>query len=130
MEREYSKFNIESHERVTRKQELVIVIQLQGSFIGSKAADFKDSCYEHIEKKEKKPAVLAIDCLGVDDFDSSALAALISILTYSKTKKIKMILFNLSYVVEKVLKGTFQEKRLNEFFSIMTRDEFEEVINA
>ncbi len=127
MESEYSKFNMESQEIDTGKQELVIVIQLQGSFIGDKTTAFKDSCYDHIERK---PATIGVDCFEVDDFDSSALAALISIFTYSKTKKIKMILFNLSYVVEKVLDGTFQGKRLNKFFSTMTRDEFEKVINA
>ncbi|MBN1497185.1 MAG: STAS domain-containing protein [Spirochaetes bacterium] len=70
----------------------------------------------------KKPAIIAINCRDLAGVDSTAIATLVKTLRKSKETNIKLIFYDLSPSIQ----HTFELMTLNKFFTIMTRDRFEE----
>ncbi|MBN1501055.1 MAG: STAS domain-containing protein, partial [Spirochaetes bacterium] len=70
---------------------------------------------------EKKPAVIAIDCKELEYIDSSAIGTLVKFLNNAMSKKVKLIFFDLN----KAIQNIFKTARLDNFFTIITRDELE-----
>lgn len=73
------------------------------------------------EEVAKAPAVIAIDCADLKFIDSSAIGTLVKFLNNAMSKKIKLVFFDLSPSIQQV----FSTARLNNFFTITTRDKFE-----
>jgi anti-anti-sigma factor len=69
----------------------------------------------------KKPGVIAVDCKELIGVDSTAIASLVKILRKSKELGIKLVFFELSSNIT----HTFELMTLNKFFTIMTRQKFE-----
>lgn len=69
----------------------------------------------------KAPDIIAIDCADLMFIDSSAIGTLVKFLNSAMSKKIRLVFFDLSPSIQQV----FKTARLNNFFSITTRDKFE-----
>lgn len=74
------------------------------------------------EEVAKAPAIIAIDCADLMFIDSSAIGTLVKFLNNAMSKKIRLIFFDLSPSIQQV----FSTARLNNFFTITTRDKFEQ----
>lgn len=70
----------------------------------------------------KKPAMIAINCKNLMGVDSTAIASLVKILRKTKEMNTKLIFFDLSANIH----HTFELMTLNKFFTIMTKDRFDE----
>ena len=71
---------------------------------------------------DKKPAMIAINCKNLIGVDSTAIASLVKILRKTKEMNIKLIFFDLSPTIQ----HTFELMTLNKFFTIMTKNRFDE----
>jgi len=69
----------------------------------------------------KAPDIIAIDCADLMFIDSSAIGTLVKFLNNAMSKKIRLVFFDLSPSIQQV----FKTARLNNFFTITTRDKFE-----
>ncbi len=73
------------------------------------------------EEVAKAPTVIAIDCADLMFIDSSAIGTLVKFLNNAMSKKIRLMFIDLSPSIQQV----FKTARLNNFFTITTREKFE-----
>lgn len=73
------------------------------------------------EQVAKTPEVIAINCKDLNYIDSSAIGTLVKFLNNAMNKKIKLVFYDLSSSIRQI----FQTARLNNFFTITTKDRFE-----
>jgi anti-sigma B factor antagonist len=71
----------------------------------------------------KNPKIIAINCGNLSYIDSSAIGTLVKFLNVSMNRKIKLIFYDLSPLARQI----FQTARLNNFFTIISKEEFESV---
>jgi len=69
---------------------------------------------------EKKPRLIAFDCVHMDYIDSSAIGTLVKFVNSATNKKIEFMLFGLNREVYKI----FENARLTRFFGLLTEEEF------
>ncbi|HOT45400.1 MAG TPA: STAS domain-containing protein [Spirochaetota bacterium] len=84
--------------------------------------NIKDMEVVFTEILAKKPGMIAINCKNLNGVDSTAIASLVKILRKTKEMNIKLIFFDLSPNIY----HTFELMTLNKFFTIMTRQRFDE----
>lgn len=71
----------------------------------------------------KNPETIAINCTGLHHLDSSALGKLIWFNDNAAQNNIKLVFYDINSAIRKLL----TIYRLNNFFSILTKQEFEEL---
>ena len=96
-----------------------IIVHARGEW---NLSNIKDMELTFSEVLDKKPGLIAIDCKDLSGIDSTAIASLVKILRRSKEFNIKLIFFDLNPNIQ----HTFKLMTLNKFFTIMTRQRFEE----
>ena len=103
---------------VDEKDNGVIIIGLAGEFrievISKVEAVWNDQV-------QKKPRVIAFNCEEMAYIDSSSIGSLVKFVNTAKNRKIDLVVYGLNKDVFKI----FQTARLNNFFGIMSRTEFE-----
>lgn len=73
------------------------------------------------EQLQKKPSVIAFNCQDMAYIDSSSIGSLVKFVNSAKNRKIDLVVYGLNKDVFKI----FQTARLNNFFGIMSKTEFE-----
>ncbi len=96
----------------------VVIIDLEG--------EFDIDVIRNVEKAwndalEKKPRVIGFNCKELKFIDSSALGTLVKFMNSAINKKITLALFNVAPSVTTI----FKTSRLDKFFSINSKEEFE-----
>ncbi|MCP4131580.1 MAG: STAS domain-containing protein [bacterium] len=102
----------------TEKKDGVIIIHMNG------VCDIQTIKYVENTWNElagKKPETIAIDCLELEYFDSTAIGALVRFLKITVEKQINLVLYDLQDPMAKL----FSRARLNKFIKITTRKKFE-----
>jgi anti-anti-sigma factor len=92
------------------------------------SGEFSFKNIHHVENEwriqmEKKPETIAINCAELHHLDSSALGKLIWFNDNAAQNNIKLVFYDINSVIGKLL-ATF---RLNNFFLILTKQEFEKL---
>ncbi len=103
-----------------RTEELnnVIIIHICGEFYIENIQNVEEVWNRQIMKK---PKIIAINCGKLSYIDSSAIGTLVKFLNISMNKKIKLIFYDLSPLARQI----FQTARLNNFFTILSKEEFD-----
>lgn len=102
----------------TKERKDSIAIELKGSLDIYTSLELKNQIEESCEKGTKN---LIIDIEKVDYVDSSGIGTLIKGLNLSKGKDISFMIANVQPTIEKV----FKVAGLLSFFTILTKDEYE-----
>lgn len=71
-----------------------------------------------------EPSFIAINCVELASIDSSAVASLVKILGKAMAKNIKLVFYDINPTIMK----TFEIMKLDKFFTILTKEKFEEEI--
>lgn len=100
------------------ESEKVTIIKVTGEFHIGNVNKFEELWHSLIEKQ---PPVIAIDCKDLEYIDSSAIGTLVKFLNNAMSKKINLLFFDLN----KAILNIFKTARLDNFFTIITRDELE-----
>lgn len=69
----------------------------------------------------KKPDVIAIDCAGLTQVDSTAIATLVQFFNIAMNRNIHIVFYDLN----KSIMSLFKTTKLNLFFSVTTKRRFE-----
>ena len=99
-------------------EEGVIVINLVGEFRIEMINTVEQAWNEQVLKK---PRVIAFNCQEMAYIDSSSIGSLVKFVNTAKNKKIDLVIYGLNREVFKI----FHTARLNNFFGLMSRTEFE-----
>jgi len=73
------------------------------------------------EQMAKKPRVIAFNCQEMAYIDSSSIGSLVKFVNAATNRKIDLVIYGLNRDVFKI----FETARLNKFFGIMSKTEFE-----
>ena len=103
---------------VEELEEGVISINLVGEFRIEMINSVEKVWNEQILKK---PRVIAFNCQEMAYIDSSSIGSLVKFVNTAKNKKIDLVIYGLNKDVFKI----FHTARLNNFFGIMSKSEFE-----
>jgi anti-sigma B factor antagonist len=93
------------------------IIHLSGDFRIDNIGDVENTWDESIKKH---PTTIAFNFKSIYYIDSSAIGMLVKLLNKAKNEKINLVFFDMSQSIYQV----FQSARLNNFFTIMTREQF------
>ncbi len=96
----------------------VIVIRLEGEFY-IESIEYAEKIWG--EQVARSPRVIGIDCHDIKFIDSSAIGVMVKFLNAAMKMKIELIFFDLSDTI----KNVFKTAKLENFFKIMGRSEFE-----
>lgn len=104
----------------------VSVNQLQDVVVIDLAGEFDIDVIRNVEKAwnealEKNPNVIGFNCKELTFIDSSALGTLVKFMNSATNRKITLTLFNVSPSVITI----FKTSRLDKFFSINSKEDFE-----
>ena len=102
----------------TEEFDKLTIVKVSGEFHIGNVNKFEELWHTMIEKK---PPVIAIDCSNLEYIDSSAIGTLVKFLNNAMSKKIKLIFFDLN----KAIQNIFKTARLDNFFTITTREQLE-----
>lgn len=96
----------------------IIIITIEGIF--------NIDCLGKVEKMwseqvRKKPRMIGINCLKLESLDSSAIGSIVKFFNYALGRGITIIFYDLNPLLQKL----FTTARLNRYFTITTRSEFE-----
>lgn len=101
----------------TRKD--LIIIFLQGDFYLERIKEVKELWNK---QADLNPETVAINCSELEHVDSSGIATFFKIFEESSKRDIKLLFYDLSPAVQQL----FKIARLEKFFTIMSKDDFEE----
>lgn len=96
----------------------VVVIDLAGEFDIDVIRNVENAWNEALNKN---PKVIGFNCKELKFIDSSALGTLVKFMNSATNRKITLSLFNVSPTIAAI----FKTSRLDRFFSINSKDEFE-----
>lgn len=105
------KLNIEEYDKVS-------IIHVIGEFHIGNVGKFEELWHSLVEQDKE---VIAIDCNELDYVDSSAIGTLVKFLNNAMTRNIKLEFYGLTKTVQNI----FKTARLNNFFTITTREQLE-----
>jgi anti-anti-sigma factor len=69
----------------------------------------------------REPQLIAINCKGLESMDSSAIGSIVKLLHSAKTRGIMLLFYDLNPLLQKL----FVTAKLNRYFNITTRSDFE-----
>ena len=96
----------------------VIIIHLTGELYFSNIEEV-DKAWDGLVSK--KPKIIAIDCAGLNDIDSTAVGYFVKLLNSTMKKHIKLVFYDLTGQIKKL----FQMSKLDKFFHTTTKAKFE-----
>jgi anti-sigma B factor antagonist len=97
----------------------ILIIHVKGDFHIGNVKTFEELWHSEIEKK---PKAIAIECSELNYIDSSAIGTLVKFLNNAMSKKIKLVFYDLSEAIQNI----FKTARLDNFFTITTKDKLDE----
>lgn len=97
----------------------IIVIAISGEFYIENIQKVENIWNEQVMKA---PGTIAIDCSELQYIDSSAIGTLVKFLNSAMNKDIKLVFFDLNSSIQQI----FKTARLNNFFTITSREKFEQ----
>ena len=100
----------------------IIIAHLNGDLYIENMKDAENVLNELVSKR---PRVLAMNCKNLDYIDSSAIAALVKLVRNAMSKNIELLFYDLNSSIQQI----FQTVNLDRFFTITTREKFEEKYN-
>ena len=101
-----------------KEKNQITIIQIIGAFYIDSLSQIEAVWKEQIAKK---PETIGIDCTELVQIDSAAIGHMVKYLNSAINNDINMIFYNLNIEIQKL----FDKTKLNHFFSIITKDEFE-----
>jgi len=96
----------------------VIIISISGEFY-LESVSYAEELWN--EQVSRQPRVIAFNCKKIKYIDSSAIGILVKFLNSSAKVNVKLVFFDLSETVVTV----FKTAKLNNFFTTMSKEEFE-----
>lgn len=96
----------------------VVILELIGEFDLDSISTVEKKWQEVMENN---PEVIGINCKNLQFIDSSAIGTLVKFLNGAMTRGIKLVFYDLS----KSISAIFKTARLDNFFTITTKEEFE-----
>jgi anti-sigma B factor antagonist len=96
----------------------VVIIDLAGEFDIDVIRNVEKAWNEALEKN---PKVIAFNCKELKFIDSSAIGTLVKFMNSATNRKITLSLFNVMPSIHAI----FKTSRLDKFFSISSKEEFE-----
>lgn len=96
----------------------IIIIKISGEFYIENIQKVESVWNEQVEKA---PGAIAIDCTELVYIDSSAIGTLVKFLNSTMSRNIKLVFLDLSPSIQQI----FRTARLNNFFTITSREKFE-----
>ncbi|HPC40622.1 MAG TPA: STAS domain-containing protein [Spirochaetota bacterium] len=96
----------------------VVIVNIDGEFYIDSVENAEKIWNEQLARH---PKVMAVNCKNIKYIDSSAIGILVKFLNSAMKQKTEMIFYDLN---ENIL-GVFKTAKLNNFFKIMTRTQFE-----
>ncbi len=96
----------------------VVIFELIGEFDLDSISTVESKWQEVVEKK---PKVIGINCNKLQFIDSSAIGTLVKFLNGAMSRGINLVFYDLS----KSISAIFKTARLDNFFTITTKEEFE-----
>lgn len=97
----------------------IIIITISGEFYIENIQKVENTWNEQVMKS---PGTIAIDCSELQYIDSSAIGTLVKFLNSAMNKDIKLVFFDLNSSIQQI----FKTARLNNFFTITSREKFEQ----
>jgi anti-anti-sigma factor len=97
----------------------ITIINIKGEFHVGNVAKFEEVWHAQVEKK---PKAIAINCQDLEYIDSSAIGTLVKFLNNAMSKGIKLQFFDLNPSIQNI----FKTARLDNFFTITTREKLEQ----
>ncbi|MBN2159312.1 MAG: STAS domain-containing protein [Spirochaetes bacterium] len=96
----------------------IIIVTIEGIF--------NIDCLGKVEKMwseqvKKRPRMIGINCMKLDSLDSSAIGSIVKFFNYALGRGITIIFYDLNPLLQKL----FSTAKLNRYFTITTRSEFE-----
>lgn len=105
-------------ELITEEISDVAIVKINGEFNIGNVNTFEEYCQGLLNKN---PKTIAINAKDLQYIDSSAIGTLVKFLNSASSKNIKMVIFDLSDSVLNI----FKTARLDNFFTIITKQEFD-----
>jgi len=96
----------------------IVVVHLNGTFDIDNVAKIEAVVMDQINKG---PQLIAINCKGLESMDSSAIGSIVKMLHSAKTRGIMLLFYDLNPMLQKLLVTA----KLNRYFNITTRSDFE-----
>lgn len=96
----------------------IIIIKISGEFYIENIQRVENTWNEQVQKE---PGTIAIDCSDLLYIDSSAIGTLVKFLNSTMSRNIKLVFFDLNPSIQQI----FKTARLNNFFTITSREKFE-----
>jgi anti-anti-sigma factor len=95
-----------------------IIIHLQGTFNIDYLGKVEDIW---MKQMQKTPRMIAINCLKLESLDSSAIGFIVKFFNDAMSRGIMLVFYDLSPLLQKL----FSTARLDRYFAITTRSDFE-----
>jgi anti-sigma B factor antagonist len=96
----------------------VTFVHIKGEFHIGNVNKFEEVWHSLIENK---PEVIAMNCKELEYIDSSAIGTLVKFLNNAMSKKIKLVFYDLNTAIQNI----FKTARLDNFFTITTKEKLE-----
>ncbi len=96
----------------------ITILTIGGEFF-FESVEFAEQIWNKIV--QKKPRVIGINCRDIKFIDSSAIGVLVKFLNNAMKQGIELVFFDLSDTIMNV----FKTAKLSNFFTILTREQFE-----
>jgi anti-anti-sigma factor len=96
----------------------IVVIHLNGTFNIDNVTKIETIVMDQFTRE---PQLIAINCKGLESMDSSAIGSIVKLLHSAKTRGIMLLFYDLNPLLQKL----FVTAKLNRYFNITTRSDFE-----
>jgi anti-anti-sigma factor len=96
----------------------IVVIHLNGTFNIDNVTKIETIVMEQFNKG---PQLIAINCKGLESMDSSAIGSIVKLFHYAKSHGIMLLFYDLNPLLQKL----FVTAKLNRYFNITTKTDFE-----
>ena len=96
----------------------IVVFHLHGTFNIDNVTKIETIVMDQFKKG---PQLIAINCKGLESMDSSAIGSIVKMLHSAKTRGIMLLFYDLNPLLQKL----FVTAKLNRYFNITTRSDFE-----
>ena len=104
--------------KVDTRENNVLIVNLAGEFRIEVINEVEAVWNECVREK---PRVVAFNCTAMEYIDSSSIGSLVKFVNFAKNKKMEFIIYGLNRDVYQI----FQTARLQNFFGIISKSEFD-----
>ena len=101
----------------------IIIIHLSGSFNIENLSRVEAVWMDQVCRN---PRIIALDCGELEGLDSSAIGSIVQFFNFAMNRNIQLTFYDLKPIIQKL----FSTARLNRYFNITTKHEFENRCSA